>query len=143
VRSITPDANPYLTLYTLLRTGLEGPLGDEDAETRRSRTKFLSDNTYDAIRLFKDSQFVTDLLGDEVHTRYADVKLASAEPCPKAPCSSHDAESAHRHDVASPDPFGVDASRPGAPEPHCAGGQCGPVDSADCGHPPDPRGHGR
>src|SRR6188508_2662390 len=37
VRSIAPDANPYLALYTLLRTGLEGPLGDDDVETRRSR----------------------------------------------------------------------------------------------------------
>jgi len=84
VRSIAPDANPYLALYTLLRTGLEGPMEDGDAETRRSRTKFLPDNIYDAIRLFKSSKFVTDMLGDEVHTRYADVKLASAERCPKA-----------------------------------------------------------
>ncbi|MEI6245381.1 MAG: glutamine synthetase, partial [Acidobacteriota bacterium] len=84
VRSIAPDANPYLALYTLLRTGLEGPIGEEDAETRRTRTKFLPDNIYDAIRLFKSSKFVGDMLGDEVHTRYADVKLASAERCPKA-----------------------------------------------------------
>ena len=84
VRSIAPDANPYLALYTLLRTGLEGPIDDGDVETRRSRTKFLPDNIYDAIRLFKSSKFVGDMLGDEVHTRYADVKLASAERCPKA-----------------------------------------------------------
>jgi len=84
VRSIAPDANPYLALYTLLRTGLEGPLGDEDAETRRSRTKFLPDNIYDAIRMFKSSKFVMDLLGPEVHQRYVDVKMASADRCPKA-----------------------------------------------------------
>ena len=85
VRSIAPDANPYLALYTLLRTGLEGPVENNvDAETRRNRTKFLPDNIYDAIRLFKSSKFVVDMLGEEVHTRYADVKLASAERCPKA-----------------------------------------------------------
>ena len=84
VRSIAPDANPYLALYTLLRTGLEGPIETIDAEARRNRTKFLPDNIYDAIRLFKSSKFVADMLGDEVHTRYADVKLASAERCPKA-----------------------------------------------------------
>ena len=85
VRSIAPDANPYLALYTLLRTGLEGPIEHNvDAETRRNRTKFLPDNIYDAIRLFKSSKFVTDMLGEEVHGRYADVKLASAERCPKA-----------------------------------------------------------
>jgi glutamine synthetase len=84
VRSIAPDANPYLALYTLLRTGLEGPLGDEDADARRARTKFLPDNIYDAIRLFKGSKFMADLLGPEVYQRYADVKLASADRCPKA-----------------------------------------------------------
>ena len=28
VRSVAPDTNPYLNLYGLLRTGLEGPLGE-------------------------------------------------------------------------------------------------------------------
>ena len=84
VRSVAPDANPYLVLYTLLRTGLEGPLGDEDAETRRARTKFLPDNIYDAIRLFKTSKFMLDLLGPDVHQRYIDCKSASADRCPKA-----------------------------------------------------------
>ena len=84
VRSIAPDANPYLALYALLRAGIEGPLGDEDAETRRSRTKFLPDNIYDAIRLFKGSKFMADLLGAEVHQRYIDCKVASADRCPKA-----------------------------------------------------------
>ncbi|NQW03089.1 MAG: glutamine synthetase [Acidobacteria bacterium] len=84
VRSIAPDANPYLALYILLRTGLEGPVGDEDAETRRTRTKFLPDNVYDAIRLFKSSKFMTEVLGSDVHQRYVDVKAASADRCPRA-----------------------------------------------------------
>jgi len=84
VRSIAPDANPYLALYTLFRTGLEGPLGDEDAETRRSRTKFLPDNIYDAIRLFKNSTFMEELLGADVHERYIALKQMQADRCPKA-----------------------------------------------------------
>jgi len=84
VRSIAPDANPYLALYTLLRTGLEGPALEEDAESRRSRTKFLPDNIYDAIRLFKGSKLMADLLGADVHQRFADAKIASADRCPKA-----------------------------------------------------------
>jgi glutamine synthetase len=85
VRSIAPDANPYLALYTLLRTGLEGPIEKNvDAETRRNRTKFLPDNIYDGIRLFKGSEFMSELLGEDVHARYADLKLASAERFPKA-----------------------------------------------------------
>jgi glutamine synthetase len=85
VRSIAPDANPYLALYALLRTGLEGPT-PEDAETeiRRARTRFLPDNIYDAIRHFKSSDFVGELLGADVQGKYAEVKQLSADRCPKA-----------------------------------------------------------
>ena len=85
IRSIAPDANPYLAIYALLRTGLEGPL-PEDAETeiRRARTRFLPDNIYDAIRLFKASAFARELLGEEVHAKFAEIKQASADRCPKA-----------------------------------------------------------
>lgn len=83
VRSIAPDANPYLAIYSLLRTGIEGPPLEED-ETKRPRTRFLPDNIYDAIRLFKSSKFAADLMGEEVHSKYAELKLASAERCPKA-----------------------------------------------------------
>ena len=82
VRSVAPDANPYLLLYTLLRTGLEGPQSQED-ETKRSRTRFLPDNVMDAIRLFKSSAFMTEILGEGVQTKYADLKILSAERCPK------------------------------------------------------------
>lgn len=83
VRSIAPDANPYLAIYTLLRTGLEGPLGEEDSD-KRPRTRFLPDNIYDAIRLFKSSKFAQEILGAEVHEKFAEVKMAQAERSPKA-----------------------------------------------------------
>jgi len=85
VRSIAPDANPYLAIYALVRTGLEGPLPEDvDTETRRARTRFLPDNIYDAIRHFKASTYVTKLLGEDVQTKYAEVKQLSADRCPKA-----------------------------------------------------------
>ena len=85
VRSIAPDANPYLAIYALLRTGLEGPLPeDAENEIRRSRTRFLPDNIYDAIRLFKASRFAMEVLGEEVHTKFAEVKQISADRCPRA-----------------------------------------------------------
>jgi hypothetical protein len=83
VRSIAPDANPYLALYTLIRTGLEGAMGD-DRQDKRPRTRFLPDNIYDAIRNFKASKFSQDLLGDEVHEKFAALKQAQADRCPKA-----------------------------------------------------------
>jgi glutamine synthetase len=84
VRSISPDANPYLAIYALFRTGIEGPLPDDDNDSKRARTRFLPDNIYDAIRNFKSSRFAQELLGSEVHEKYAELKLATAERCPKA-----------------------------------------------------------
>ncbi len=85
VRSIGPDSNPYLAIYTLLKTGLEGPLPkDADKEIRQSRTRFLPDNIYDAIRLFKSSRFASELLGEAVQEKFAECKQAQADRCPKA-----------------------------------------------------------
>src|SRR3954466_4781172 len=83
VRSIAPDANPYLAIYTLLKTGLEGPQNEEDGD-KRPRTRFLPDNVHVAIRLFKGSRFMQEVMGEEVHAKLAELKLAQAERCPKA-----------------------------------------------------------
>jgi len=80
---VAPDANPYLVLYTLVRTGLEGPKSPEEAESKRNRTRFLPDNIFDAIRLFKGSQFVAQALDEKVQGKFAELKQASAERCPK------------------------------------------------------------
>ena len=82
-RSIAPDSNPYMAIYTILRVGREGPVTEED-DSKRSRTRFLSDNIYDAIRLFKGSKFAAEILGDEVHAKFAELKSAQADRCPKA-----------------------------------------------------------
>ena len=84
VRSIAPDANPYLAVYSLFRTGLEGPQSEEPDEQKRSRTRFLPGNVNDAIRLCKSSTFVADLMGEVVHKKYIELKQASAERCPAA-----------------------------------------------------------
>jgi glutamine synthetase len=83
VRSIAPDANPYLAIYSLIRTGLEGPMEEEDSN-KRARTRFLPDNIYDGVRLFKGSRFAAELVGEEVHSKFAELKTASADRCPRA-----------------------------------------------------------
>ncbi|MBW7905209.1 MAG: glutamine synthetase family protein [Phycisphaerae bacterium] len=83
VRSVGPDANPYLLVYTLFRTGFEGPKVEMTDEERRTRTRFLPDNIYNAIRDFKSSKWVTELLGEEMQTKFAEVKQAAADRCPK------------------------------------------------------------
>ncbi len=81
VRSIAPDANPYLLIYALLRTGLEGP--QPDASKRDKGTRRLPTNIHDAIRIFKGSRFVTELLGEDMQARIAEVKRTSADRCPR------------------------------------------------------------
>src|SRR5215213_6270017 len=79
VRSVGPDANPYLVMYTLLKTGLEGPL----TEGVRTQESYLPDNIYTAIDNFRNSEYNAALFGEEVVGKYADLKQASADRCPR------------------------------------------------------------
>lgn len=83
VRSVSPDANPYMLLYMLLRTGLEGEKPKSDEE-KRPRTRFLPSNIYDAMRSFKSSPQCTEFLGEYVHGRFVDIKKVVADRCPRA-----------------------------------------------------------
>jgi len=79
VRSVAPDANPYMVMYAVFRTGLEG----ETAKIKnlRQAQRYLPDNIYTAIDDFKKAAWTTKLLGEDVKTRYADLKQASADRC--------------------------------------------------------------
>ena len=84
VRSVGPDTNIYMALYMLFRTGFEGPKNEGKDDSKRPRTRFLPDNVFDAIRLFKQSRWAMEILGEAVHDKFAELKLHSAERCPKA-----------------------------------------------------------
>jgi glutamine synthetase len=81
VRSVSPDANPYLVLYSLFKTGLVG----ETAKIKnlRQAQRYLPDNVYDALANFRNAGWTTKLLGEDVKARYADLKQASADRCPR------------------------------------------------------------
>jgi len=84
VRTVAPDANPYMAFYSILRTGLEGPMTETiTSETRRTRTRFLPGNIYDAMRLFKQSDFVAEMLGQHNKDKFLERKMASADRCPR------------------------------------------------------------
>jgi glutamine synthetase len=82
LRSVAPDANPYLLLFTMLKTGMEGKRLAKD-ETKRERVRFLSDNIYDAISLCKSSKFIADALGEESKEKFIKFKQAAADRSPK------------------------------------------------------------
>ena len=78
VMTVAPDANPYLTFLTLFETGLRGPMREAiSLENRRVRTKFLPDNIYDAIRLFKEGEWITEVLGEQNKGKFVELKTAS------------------------------------------------------------------
>ncbi|MFN3704549.1 MAG: glutamine synthetase family protein [Thermoflexales bacterium] len=81
VRSVAPDANPYLVMYSLFRTGLEGNISP-DPNLRKAK-RFLPDNIYDAITNFCNSEWVNKLLGEDLKSRFAELKQASADRCPR------------------------------------------------------------
>jgi glutamine synthetase len=83
VRSVAPDSNPYLALYTIIRTGLEGKPLVKDKD-KRDRVRVLPDNINDAIKLFKASDFMEKILGKENQDKYADYKQMAADRSPKA-----------------------------------------------------------
>ncbi len=82
IRSVGPDANPYLALYSLLRAALEGePLARD--ESKRDRVRYLPGNIYDAIRIFRGSEFIKTVMGAASHEKYILHKQAAADRSPK------------------------------------------------------------
>jgi glutamine synthetase len=82
VRSVGPDANPYLALLSVFRTGLEG--GIAEVENLRAAARYLPDNIYDALENFRNAEWTTTLLGEDVKKRYADLKQSSADRCARS-----------------------------------------------------------
>jgi glutamine synthetase len=81
VRSVGPDANPYMALLTVFKTGLTGTVAD--IKNLRQADRFLPDNIYTALEDFRASKWVETLFGEDVKGRYADLKQASADRCPR------------------------------------------------------------
>lgn len=101
VRSVAPDANPYMVLFTIIKTGLEGVKLEKD-EDKRERARFLPDNINDAIKLFKSSDFITSILGAENKDKYASFKQAAADRSPKALGTFvKDSEIIYHHEVTN------------------------------------------
>jgi glutamine synthetase len=81
VRAVAPDANPYLTLYSIFKTGLDGDISS--AENLRAGGRYLPDNIQQAIEDFKSSAWIATLLGGDVQGRYAELKQAAANRSPR------------------------------------------------------------
>jgi len=81
VRAVAPDANPYLALFGIFKTGIDGEISTGD--NLRAGGRYLPDNIQQAIFDFKESNWITELLGADVQGRYADLKQATANRSPR------------------------------------------------------------
>jgi glutamine synthetase len=81
VRSVGPDANPYMVLYSIFKTGLGGQTSK--IKNLRQAERYLPDNIYTALENFRGAEWVDEMLGSGVKERYADLKQASADRCPR------------------------------------------------------------
>src|SRR5580698_10315728 len=74
VRSVGPDANPYMVMLSVFKTGIAGQIAQ--IPNLRQAERYLPDNIYTALDDFRKAAWTTELLG-------ADVKQASADRCPR------------------------------------------------------------
>lgn len=83
IRSVSPDVNPYLALYTIYRTALEGKKLVR-AKDKRERLRFLPGTIGDAMRLYKSSAHIEKILGAQNKEKYLSFKQKSADRSPSA-----------------------------------------------------------
>jgi glutamine synthetase len=100
IRSVSPDANPYLLLFTILKTGLEDKA--PKSSDKRQRLRLLPGNINDAIRLFRASELTTAIMGEASKEKYIQYKQASAFRNPRdLGTSIKDAEILYHHEVTN------------------------------------------
>src|SRR6201997_1527200 len=81
VRSVAPDANPYMVMMAVFKTGIAGETSK--IKNLRQAERYLPDNIYSALQDFRKADWTSTLLGEDVKGRYADLKQASADRCPR------------------------------------------------------------
>ncbi|HEY2466834.1 MAG TPA: glutamine synthetase family protein [Terracidiphilus sp.] len=79
VRSVGPDANPYLALYSIFKTGIDGTTAK--IKNLRQAERYLPDHIQAAIDDFKSSKWIAQVLGSDVQGRFVELKQAAANRC--------------------------------------------------------------
>lgn len=102
IRSVAPDSNPYLALFGLLKTGIDDTLPKPDKTDKRPRLRFLPGTINDAIRIYKASDYITELLGESCKEKYVSHKQSAANRNPRELGTTvKDAEVLYHHEVTN------------------------------------------
>ena len=90
MRTVAPDANPYVALYALIKAGLAGmranaeEMAKMDKKVYGGKVKKLPGNIYEALDYFGGSEFIKDIMGEDNQLKYAALKLMAAERSPRS-----------------------------------------------------------
>lgn len=89
IRTVAPDANPYMTIYAILKAGLKGmnAYGDELKKYQAvflGPIKKLPGEIHTAIENFDRSEFMEEIMGEKNHRKFLEIKRIVADRCPKA-----------------------------------------------------------
>ena len=84
VRTVAPDANPYLAILTILKAGMIGKkTSGGNSQSTLSQQRTLPSNIYTAIDHFRESKLMKETLGQDVHSKYIKWKEEAADRCPR------------------------------------------------------------
>ena len=81
VRTIAPDVNPYLTFFAILKAGMKGM--DEKMKLA-GKVEKLPGTIDKALKHFKKSEFMKEVMGEAAHEKYYSLKSAQADRSPRA-----------------------------------------------------------
>lgn len=87
VRTVAPDANPYLAYYLIIKAGLKGMEADSATLAEMNRVfappvKKLPGIISSAIEHFRRSEFNKSVMGEVNLAKFADLKQSTANRCP-------------------------------------------------------------
>lgn len=90
VRTVAPDANPYLAFFTLVKAGLAGVKASEaemktwEKKVYTKKVAKLPGDIYSALEAFKKSKFMEEVMGKMNKEKYLSLKMNAADRCPRA-----------------------------------------------------------
>jgi len=70
-----------MVMMGVFKTGIEGETSK--IKNLRQAERYLPDNIYTALENFRKADWTSKLMGEDVKSRYADLKQASADRCPR------------------------------------------------------------
>jgi len=99
VRSVAPDANPYLLLYTLIHAGLNGK---SSSAPNGEQIRLLPGTIQEAIEHFESSELMRTILGEQNVEKYLAYKRLAADRSPRSLGTQvKNSEIIYHHDVTN------------------------------------------